>query len=114
MDCVEKARVCDDKAGAVALYKQAFDLYVSELLPEVSTQEWVIMKSVQYQKMYSECVIFLGNYYQKRKDYDAMYRVYKKAAELYPDDEWQVGEINALIGMESYKDAYAIYNDTVR
>ena len=72
------------------------------------------MKSVQYQKMYAECVISMGNYYQKRKDYDSMYRVYKKAAELYPDDEWQVGEINALIGMESYKDAYAIYNDTVR
>lgn len=114
VQCVEKARTCQDNAEEVALYKQAFDLYVSELLPEISTQEWVIMKSVQYQKMYSECVISLGNYYQKRKDYDSMYRVYKKAAELYPDDEWQVGEINALIGMESYKDAYAIYNETVR
>lgn len=114
VQCVEKARKCEDKVAEVALYRQAFDLYVSELLPEISTQEWVIMKSVQYQKMYAECVISLGNYYQKRKDYDSMYRVYKKAAELYPDDEWQVGEINALIGMESYKDAYAIYNDTVR
>ena len=113
-ECVESARNCNDKTTEIILYKQAFDLYVSELLPEISTQEWVIMKSVQFQKMYSECVVSLGNYYQKRKDYDAMYRVYKKAAELYPDDEWQVGEINALIGMEAYKDAYAIYNETVR
>jgi DNA-binding SARP family transcriptional activator len=113
-ECIENARVCDDKASEIILYKQAFDLYSSELLPELSTQEWVIVQSVQFQRMYSECVISLGNYYQKRKDYESMFRVYKKAAEMYPDDEWQVGEINALIGMEAYKDAYTIYNETVR
>ncbi len=112
--CVEQARECKDKASEIILYKQAFDLYVSELLPELSTQEWVIMKSVQYQKMYSECVVTLGSYYGKRKDFEAMYRVFKKASELYPDDDWQIGVIDALIAMEAYKDAYAVYNDTVR
>ena len=64
--------------------------------------------------MYAECVVAPGNYYEKKKDYNSMYRVFKKAAQLYPDDEWQVGEINALIGMESYDEAYAIYDETVR
>ena len=111
---VRNARLYGDTTEGILFYKQAVELYKAELLPELSTQEWVIIKSVQLQKMYAECVVALGNYYEKKKDYNAMYRVYKKAAQLYPDDEWQVGEINALIGMESYDEAYAIYDETVR
>ena len=111
---VEMARDHEDEPEAIEYYKKAFDVYRSELLPELSTQEWVILRSVQLQKMYAECVEKLGLYYEKRKDYDSMLKVYKKAAALYPDDEWQIGEINALLGMEMYKEAYARYDDTVR
>ncbi len=114
MTFVDKARKAENEADQITYYKQAFELYRSELLPELSTQEWVIIKSLQLQKMYSETVVALGEYYAGRKDYELMYRVYKKAADLYPDDEWQIGEINALIGMDSYKEAYAVYNETVR
>ena len=113
-DNVEKARKAEDEAESIKHYKAAFDEYHAEILPELVTSEWLIIRSVKLQKMYAECVVALGTYYEKRNDYDAMYHVYKKAAELYPDDEWQIGEINALIGMESYKDAYAVYDETVR
>ena len=111
---VEAARKAGNTAEEVLHYKSAFDLYKAELLPELSTQEWVIIQSVQLQRMYAECVVALGTYYEKRKDFDSMFKVYKKAAELYPDDEWQIGEINALIGVDNYKEAYRIYNETVR
>ena len=111
---VIEARKHEDTTEGFLHYKRAFDLYVAELLPEVATQEWVIIKSVQLQKMYSECVVAVANYYEKRRDYEAMYKTYKKAAELYPDDEWQIGEINALVDMEAFKDAYAVYDETVR
>ena len=111
---IEKARATEDEEEAISFYRAAFDEYKSEVLPELATQEWLIIKSVQYQKMYSEAVVALGSYYEKKKDYDTMYRIYKKAAELYPDDEWQIGEINALIGMELFKEAYAVYDETVR
>ena len=111
---IENARNAEDDREAISFYREAFDEYVGEVLPELATQEWLIIKSVQLQKMYTECVVSLGTYYEEKHDYDAMYRVYKRAAELYPDDEWQVGEINALIGMGSYKEAYAVYDETVR
>ena len=111
---IEKARATEDEEEAISFYRAAFDEYKSEVLPELATQEWLIIKSVQYQKMYAEAVVALGSYYEKKKDYDTMHRIYKKAAELYPDDEWQIGEINALIGMESFKEAYAVYDETVR
>ena len=114
IESVKAAREKKNEADQIVLYKNAFDLYKSELLPELSTQEWVIIKSVQMQKMYAECVITLGDYYESRKDYDSMYKIYKKASELYPDDEWQIGMINALIGVDNYKEAYRVYNETVR
>ncbi len=113
-DSIEKARKTEDEADRLSFYRAAFDEYRAEILPELATAEWLIIKSVKLQKMYAECVVALGSYYEKKKDFDAMYHVYKKAAELYPDDEWQIGEINALIGMESFKDAYAVYDETVR
>ncbi len=114
LDGIEKARATKDHEEAIGFYRAAFDEYRAEVLPELATQEWLIVKSVHYQKMYAEAVIALGSYYEEKKDFESMYHVYKKAAELYPDDEWQIGEINALIGMESYKDAYAVYDETVR
>lgn len=114
MDYIEEARDCDDPEDKISFYKKAFDIYSAELLPELSTQEWVIIRSVQLQKMYGECVDALGNYYYDKKDYSQMHRVYHKAAGLYPDDEWQIGEINALICMDMYKDAYARYDETLR
>ena len=111
---IEAARATDDETEMISLYRAAFDEYRAEVLPELATQEWLIIKSVQSQKMYAEAVVALGSYYEKKKYYETMHRIYKKAAELYPDDEWQIGEINALIGMESFKEAYAVYDETVR
>ncbi|MBQ3796493.1 MAG: hypothetical protein II842_09465 [Butyrivibrio sp.] len=111
---IEAARKEKDTVASTLLYKNAFDLYKAELLPELSTQEWVIIKSVQLQRMYSESVVALGNYYEEKKDFESMLSIYKKASALYPDDEWQIGEINALIGIGNYKEAYRIYNETVR
>ena len=113
-DNIKKARKCDNESDSIPFYKAAADEYRAELLPELGTTEWLIIKSVQFQKMYAESVIALGSYYEEKKDFQSMYQVYKRASELYPDDEWQIGEINALIGMESYKEAYAVYDETVR
>ncbi len=111
---IARARTSENDEEKVKYYKDAIAEYRSELLPELGTTEWLIIKSVQLQKMYAEAVIALGSYYEEKKDFQNMYHVFKKAAELYPDDEWQVGEIEALIGMESFKEAYAVYDETVR
>ena len=111
---IAKARQQESEAESIRYYREAFDEYRAEILPELSTAEWLIIQSVQLQKMYAESVIALGSYYEERKDYESMHQVFKKAAELYPDDEWQIGEINALIGMEAFKEAYAVYDETVR
>jgi len=43
-----------------------------------------------------------------------MYRIYEKAAKIYPDSDWQAYQIEALISQENYKEAYQLYDTTVR
>ena len=51
---------------------------------------------------------------EEKQEYETLFGIYTKAAELYPYDEWQVGQINVLQKMERYEEAYAIYQKTVK
>lgn len=96
------------------LYSQAFELYKGELLPGISTEIWVTAESLYYKELFERCVLWLGEYAKHRKDYQTMVRVYSRAAEIYPFDEWQVYEIDGLLCKGEYKEAHILYDKTVR
>ena len=96
------------------LYLEAARLFRGDLLPELSTEMWVITRSVSLQSMYDQCIEWLGNYLRENKDFDTMMQVYHRAADIFPDRNWQVGEIEALIYKGNYKEAYKLYDKTVR
>lgn len=107
----EKSTEEDEKA---ALYQQAFELYKGELLPDFSTDYWVIIESVQLRRSYELLVDFLGHHYRERADYDALYKLYQKANVIYPDRGWQIQVIDALILKGEFKEAYELYNKTAK
>ena len=102
-----------DEVKKARNYGQAFDLYKGELLPAISTELWVTSESLQYKTMFERCTSWLGEYLKKRKDYEAMYQVYARSSELYPFDDWQVYQIDALLCKGEYKDAFLLYDKTV-
>ncbi len=112
-DALEKAHSADSDEDKWKAYSAAFDLYRGELLPEASTRTWVITDSVQLREKFNEAASWLGNYYKTNHDYDAMYRVFEKASRIYPDNDWQAYQIEALILKEDYKAAYQLYDKTV-
>ena len=95
-------------------YLEAAKLFRGDLLPELSTEMWVITRSVSLQSMYDQCIEWLGNYLREIKDFDTMMQIYHRAADIFPDRNWQVGEIEALIYKGNYKEAYKLYDRTVR
>lgn len=95
-------------------YGQAFELYKGELLPDISTELWVTAESFYYKELFERCVLWLGAFLNARKDYNEMYRIYSKAAELYPFDEWQAYQIEALLAKSDFKEAYRLYEKTAR
>lgn len=94
-------------------YSQAFELYKGELLPSVSTELWVTAESLEYKALFGRCVLWLGRYLEKQKEYNEMYRIYSRAAEIYPFDDWQAYQIDALLCKGEYKEAYQIYDKTI-
>lgn len=96
------------------LLMQAFSLYRGELLPDMSRTSWVIEKRLQLKKIYRSCILQLEELLEEKQEYEALFGIYSKAAELYPYDEWQAGQINVLQKMERYDEAYAIYQKTVK
>ena len=110
---LERAEKASDDKEKCHYYMQALTLYRGELLPAISNETWVTFESLYFRRRFGECVEWLGRYMEEQKDYDAMYRVYSRAAEYYPFDDWQIHQIESLLYKEDYKEAYRLYDKTV-
>lgn len=95
-------------------YKKAEELYQGELLSAISTENWVIVESLRFKRMYEKAVSWLGDYMKRQKDYPGMYQLYHQAAQVYPFDNWQVGQIESMAYMGRYKEAFLLYDNTAK
>ena len=111
---MELAELAETEEKTYQYYSLAFELYKGELLPGISTEIWVTAESFEYKAMFERCARWLGSYLQKQKEYHEMYRIYSKAAEIYPFDDWQALQIDALLCRGEYKEAFQLYDKTVR
>lgn len=111
---MELAEYADTEREKYKYYIRAFELYKGELLPGISTEIWVTAESFEYKAMFERCARWLGAYLEKQKEYHGMYRIYSRAAEIYPFDDWQALQIDALLCKGEYKEAFQLYDKTVR
>lgn len=95
-----------------ALLREAFELYKGHLLPEIYSEEWVIVNSARFQNLYTECLENLIEILRKKNLYQEVYNISNYAASLYPLDEWQVYEMEALVALGETKGALALYEKT--
>ena len=51
---------------------------------------------------------------QREKDYPGMYQLYHQAAQVYPFDNWQVGQMESMAYMGRYKEAFLLYDNTAK
>lgn len=77
-----------------------------------SGEDWVIMNSVRYKDKYSKILRRLCAYRKEQHEYDTILELTDNAIEIYPFDEWQSLKIDALMGMNRYKEAYQLYDAT--
>lgn len=110
---ISAARDAEDDNIRAEQYQIAFDLYRGPLLPEAENKTWVVTETVALRDEFAEAVRFLGDRAKAEKDYDEMFRIYEKAARIYPDNDWQAYQIEALIYEEDFKGAFQLYDRTV-
>lgn len=89
-------------------------MYMGEFLPAFSTELWVIERNLRYKKLYEWVVRELGVFLSASGEYKAERALYHKAAKIYPYDEWQAKEMDCLLAVKEYKEAFEVYQNTAR
>ncbi|MCR4901265.1 MAG: hypothetical protein K6A23_00285 [Butyrivibrio sp.] len=108
------AERADSEELKLKWYTRAFDIYVGELLPENAGELHVVTDSTLLKKRYKKVISWLGQYYKNQKRFADMYKIYERAALIYPDEDYQEGELEALIKRDMFKEAYELYDKTSR
>ena len=103
---------CADPKKSCRLGEEALKLYRGEFLPELSSEEWVNVTQLHLMKLYRQ--VFLSQYgiLTRRKDYRTAYDLAKRAAALYPYEEYQLYMMDCLAAMKNYMEAMQLYEDT--
>lgn len=109
-----EAGSCEDPERKEELLKQACTMYRGEFLPEISGDEWVLLESVQYKKLYCHALKELCDILLAKGEYEEALLYSETACRLYPFDEWQSVRIECFIGMKRYKEALKEYENTAK
>ena len=70
------------------------------------------MENVRCRDEYFRVTEELCRWLKGHERYEDLHKVAHRAAEIYPFDEWQVWEIDSLIGMSRYKEGLEVYQNT--
>lgn len=93
---------------------KACRIYKGEFLPELSGEDWALLESVEYKKVYEKALKEVCEYKKAQKEYQSVLELSKSASEIYPFDEWQSVMMEALVAMNRYKEAIQLYEDTAK
>ena len=101
----------DKKAG---YYCRALELYKGELLPEISTEIWVIEENLKLKMIFDTCVYWLADYFRDKGKNEELEALYEKAVSLFPYENWQLAQIEALLAKGENERALEIYQKMVQ
>lgn len=96
------------------ILRRACEAYQGEFLPGQSGEEWVLLESVNYKKLYTRALEEVCDYLKEHREYEKALELCSKAVEIYPLDEWQAVQIDCLMALNRYKEALKIYEDTAK
>ena len=111
---IESARHEKSQKTKMEIYAKAWKLYTGEFLPDMMGEDWAAVENIACRDMYFDCVEELCHYLKTEEKFEELYRVAHSAAEIYPFYDWQIWEIDSLIGMSRYKDGLDVYKRTTR
>ncbi len=111
---IEQAKEVQDTECQMKMLEEACRIYRGEFLPELSGEDWALLESVEYKKLYEKALKKVCDYKKVQKEYQKVLELSRTASEIYPFDEWQSVMMEALVSMNSYKEAIQVYEDTAK
>ena len=111
---IEKEKKEKREEDKLHLWMQAWKIYKGEFLPDMIGEQWVAVENVRCRDEYFRVTEELCRWLKGHERYEDLHKVAHRAAEIYPFDEWQVWEIDSLIGMSRYKEGLEVYKRTTK
>ena len=84
---IEKSEETEDIQTKMELLTKACWIYKGEFLPELSGEDWALLESVEYKKVYEKALKEVCDYKKAQKEYQSVLELSKSASEIYPFDE---------------------------
>lgn len=88
------------------------ELYHGEFLPDMIGEDWAAIENVKCRDIYFDCVERLCHRLKLDEKFDLLCTIAHNAAEIYPFDDWQIWEIDGLIGLSKYDEGMDLYLKT--
>lgn len=103
-----------DEEKSASYYCQALEVYKGELLPEISTEIWVIEENLKLKMVFDTCVQKLADYFKNKGKNEELEALYEKAVRIFPYENWQLNQIEALLARGESEKALEIYHQMVQ
>ena len=110
---VEQVRTEKREGDRLQLWLKIWKIYKGEFLPDMIGENWAAVENVQCRDDYFQVTTQLCQWLKNNERYEDLHRISHMTAEIYPFDEWQIWEIDSLIGMSRYKEGLEVYKNTL-
>lgn len=110
----KEAQACVDREQKKELLREMILMYHGEFLPALSGDEWVLLESIQYKKIYTAALKEICEILMEQGEYEEALNLCEPACRMYPFDEWQAVRIECFMKLKRYKEAMKEYEDTAK
>ncbi|MFR4122158.1 MAG: hypothetical protein ACLT0W_08095 [Clostridium sp.] len=84
------------------------------MLASNSIEEWAIPENLHYKELYRDCTNQIADILKEKERWEDLYTLYTTALGIETYEEWQLGQLDALIALGEYEKAYKTYEKAVR
>ena len=114
VDAAEFKRLIDESSQVpeeerLRMLKEAWLLYRGPFLASNSIEEWAIPENLHYKELYRNCTNQIADTLRENELWEDLYTLYTTAVSIEPYEEWQLGQLDALIALGQYEKAYQVY-----
>jgi len=85
------------------------DLFRGRFLPGLDGESWVEIAKAEYQRLYRDSLSEVCRTLKEKQAYEELLRLTGLAAKLFPFDEWQVWQQEALLAQGRIREAQELY-----
>ena len=116
-ECFERAYAAagaetDDEARLKALLDAAH-LYTGSFLPNMERVVWIHKERARLREVFAACLRDIDELASRLNHYKSLYEISLYAAKVDPFSKWEVLSIKALVALNRYDEAEALYNKTI-